>query len=253
MHLSVIIPAKNEKKHIQRTVKAVFDYLKSKNIEHEIIVVTNKSGDGTPELVKAIMPEVPSLKLLDYPMTGGKGFAVKEGMLHAKGDYCLFMDADNSTTIDHIEKMMPYFEQGYGVVIASIRVPGHKVLSGSEQWYRRFLGRLSNVYTQMIILPGIMDTQRGFKIFTAEAAKKIFPISRITQFGFDIEVLALARKFKYKIKEVGVLWNNDPNTGSHPSLSSYVQVLKDTLKIKWWLVSGKYNQPASSVAAETVK
>lgn len=246
MQLSVIIPAKNESQNIEATVRAVFDYLHHKGVEHEILVVTNKSTDGTPEIVRTLSKHIPTLRLLDYPHTGGKGFAVREGMLHATGKYRLFMDADNSTTIDNIEKFIPYLEKGYGVAIASIRMAGAQVISGSEPWYRVYLGRLSNIYTQLIILPGIGDTQRGFKIFTAKAAEDIFTRSKITQFGFDIEVLALARRLKYKIKELPVRWNNNEAT-SHVKPSAYVQVLADTLHIKWDLITGQYDKPVEVV------
>ncbi len=246
MQLSVIIPAKNEEWNIERTVRSVFDYLHLKHIDHEIIVVTNKSTDGTVGIVRGLMKHIPTLQLLDFPHTGGKGFAVREGMLHAHGAYRLFMDADNSTTIDHLEQFMPWFEKGYSVVIGSIRAPGHQVAEGSEPWYRIMLGRLSNIYTQLVILPGIGDTQRGFKIFTAAAAQDVFTRSRVTQFGFDIEVLALARKFKYKIKEVAIRWKNDPH--SHVSMSAYVQVFLDTLRIRWDLITGKYDKPAPLLA-----
>src|SRR3989344_1357030 len=209
MYLSVIIPAKNEERFIEATVASVFEYLTAHNIEHEILVVTNKSTDKTGEIVDRLHASlIPTVRLLDYPKNGGKGFAVREGMLQAKGDLRLFMDADNATKIDQIERMMPYFEQGYEVVIGSIRAPGHEVVKGSEPWYRVFLGRLAGWYTRIILLPGILDTQRGFKILTAKAAQDIFSRSKITQFGFDMEMLALAREMGYKIKEIPVRWHN---------------------------------------------
>ncbi len=161
-------------------------------------------------------------------------------MLHAIGDYRLFTDADNSTTIDHLKGMMPYFEKGFDIVIGSIRAPGHQVIQGSEPWYRVLLGRLAGWYTRIVLLPGILDTQRGFKILTAKAAQDIFSRSKITQWGFDMEMLAVGRKLGYKIKEVPVKWHNDPNTASHPRLSSYIETLLDTLRIKRDLLLGRY-------------
>lgn len=240
MHLSVIIPAKNEEKNIQKTVESVSKYLKDKNIEHEILVVSNNSTDRTVAIVQELQLKIPELKLLDYPTISGKGFAVREGMLRAIGTHRLFMDADNATTIDHIEQMLPYFDNGFDVVIGSIRAPGHHVVQGSEPWYRILLGRLAGLYTRVILLPGILDTQRGFKMVTAKAAQDIFSRSKINQFGFDMEMLALARLLDYKIKEVPVRWHNDPNTSSHPRLSAYIQVLLDTLRIKRDLLTGKY-------------
>ncbi len=240
MHLSVIIPAKNEERLIESTVTSVFDYLSSKNISHEILVVTNRSTDKTGEIVNRLHDStIPTARLLDYPNNGGKGFAVKEGMLKAVGDYRLFMDADNSTTIQHIERMMPYFDKGYGVVIGSIAVEGKTVAKGSEPFWRILFGRMGNLFIQIMAVPGIRDTQRGFKIVTAKAAADIFPKITILKWGFDAEMLALARKFGHKIKEVPVDWRNGSN--SRVSLKTYFEVLLDTVKIRWNLITGAYN------------
>lgn len=238
MYLSVIIPAYNEEKNIEETVRSVFNYLKSKNIEHEIMVVTDGSTDRTIDIARSLSGEIPTLEIIELEKNKGKGFAVKTGMLKARGDFRLFTDADNATTIDHIEKMMPPLEQGYDVAIASIAVSGHKVAAGSEPVWRRVFGKLGNVFIQIMAVPGVRDTQRGFKLFTADAAESIFPKLTIDRWGFDIEVLALARRFGYKIKEVPVDWRNDPN--SRVKLRSYFQVLLETVKIRWNLWTGKY-------------
>lgn len=240
MHLSVIIPARNEEKHIRNTATEVYRYLSGRSIDHEIIVVSNGSTDKTDEIVEDMGSTMPTIKLLKTNQ-GGKGYAVKQGMLAAQGDFRLFMDADNATTIDHIEKMMPYFDQGYSVVIGSIAVEGHNVASGSEPIWRRLFGKMGNIFIQIVAVPGIYDTQRGFKIATAEAASKIFPKITISKWAFDVEMLALARKFNYKIKEVPVNWKNDPNTASHPRLTDYFKFLLETVKIRWNLMTGKYD------------
>ena len=239
MHLSVVIPAYNEEKNIEKTVRSVFDYLKSRNIEHEMIVVTDGSKDKTDDIVHSMLPAIPTLKLFSYSKNRGKGFAVRQGMLKARGQYRLFTDADNATSIDHIEKMLPFFNQGYGVVIGSIAIKRSVVASGSEPILRRLFGMMGNFFVQLIAVPGISDTQRGFKMITAEAANRIFPKMTIDRWGFDIEMLALARKFGYKIKEVPVVWKNDPN--SHVKLKAYFQVLVETVKIRWNLMTGRYN------------
>lgn len=242
MYLSIIIPAYNEEKHIKSTVESIHRYLSGRNLEHEIIVATDGSTDKGDEIVRSMIPSIPTLQLISYPKNRGKGYAVRQGMLKAKGQYRLFTDADNATSIDHIEKMMPYFEKGYGVVIGSIGIKGAEVLSGSEPVWRRLFGMMGNLFIQVVAVPGIKDTQRGFKIVTAKAAEDIFPKMTIDRWGFDIEMLALARKFGHKIKEVPVRWKNDPNTASHPRLSAYFQVLMETVKIRRNLLTGKYNK-----------
>ena len=249
MYLSVIIPAYNEEKNIRRTIESIYHYLSGKNIEHEIIVATDGSKDKTDDIVRTAMSSVPTLQLLDYARNKGKGFAVRQGMLKATGQYRLFTDADNATSIDHIERMMPYFsaeggsasggEQGYDVVIGSIALKGSTVASGSESLWRRIFGIMGNLFIQIMVVPGIQDTQRGFKIVTAKAAQDIFSKALIDRWGFDIEMLALARKFKHKIKEVPVNWKNDPN--SHVGIKAYLEVLMETVKIRWNLLTGKYN------------
>lgn len=241
MYLSVIIPAYNEEKHIRKTIESIYRYLSDNNIEHEIIVVTDGSKDGTNDIVNSMISIIPTLQLLSYEQNKGKGFVVRQGMLKAEGQYRLFTDADNATSIDHIEKMMPYFKDGYSVVIGSIALRESVVTSGSEPFWRRLFGVIGNLFIQVMVVPGIGDTQRGFKMVTAEAANKIFQKMIIERWGFDIEMLALARKFGYKIKEVPITWNNDPNTASHPKLSAYFQVLIETVKIRWNLMTGKYN------------
>src|SRR3989338_11235326 len=189
MYLSVIIPAYNEEKNIEKTVRSIFGYLKEKIPEHEIIVVTDGSTDNTANIIQSLKNDISTLELIEIKENRGKGSAVKTGMLKAKGDFQLFTDADNSTSIDHIEKMTPLLKEGYAVVIASIAVPGHKVAAGSEPAWRRVFGKLGNLFIQIMAVPGIHDTQRGFKIFTAEAAEKIFPKLTIERWGFDVEVL----------------------------------------------------------------
>ncbi len=239
MELSVIIPAYHAERDIEATVRSVFSYLSEHAITHEIIVVPDGSKDNTAAVTKSLVAEVPTLKLIEYPRNHGKGYAVRKGMLQATGKYRLFMDADNSTSIDHVAKMLPFFNEGYEVVIASIGVAGAQVSSGSEPLWRRVLGKLGNKFIQIMAVPGISDTQRGFKILSAEAAHDIFSHSHVNRFAFDIELLALARRFGYRIKEVGINWKNDPGH-STVSGATYIQVLLETVRIRWWLMTGKY-------------
>lgn len=239
MYLSVIIPAYNEEKRIDSTLKLIDEYLRRQNYDYEILVVSDGSKDGTAGFVKNLETEIRGLRLVDNEENHGKGYVVRQGMLEARGNLRLFTDADNSTSIDHLDKFIPYINEGYSVVIGSIGISGHKVAFGSEPGWRRILGKLGNLFIQIMAVPGIMDTQRGFKLFTADAVSKIFPKLTIARWGFDIEVLALARKFGYKIKEVPVDWKNDPN--SKVGLKAYFQVLLETIKIRWNLMIGRYN------------
>jgi len=238
LYLSIIIPAYNEEKRIGATLRSIGSYLSGQSYDYEIIVVSDGSKDKTAESVRSLETEIKNLRVIDNKDNHGKGWVVRQGMMEARGDLRLFTDADNSTSLDHLDKFIPYINDGYGVVIGSIGVAGHKVESGSEPVWRRILGKLGNLFIQIMAVPGIMDTQRGFKLFTAKAAGDIFPKLKITRWGFDIEALALARKFKHKIKEVPVDWKNDAN--SKVGVSAYFQVLIETVKIRWYLLTGQY-------------
>jgi dolichyl-phosphate beta-glucosyltransferase len=237
VHLSVIIPAHNEKRRLPKTLQDVSLYLSRQDYDYEIIVVDGGSTDGTPEICRQKAREIKNLSLIELDGLG-KGHAVKQGMLQAQGKYQLFMDADNSTSLDQVEKMWPEFEQGYDVVIGSRDIKG-AVLAVSQPWQRRALGRIFNLIVQTISgLRGIPDTQCGFKGFTERAAKDIF--SRLTIFGwaFDVEVLVLAKRMGYKCKEVPVRWVNDPE--SKVKLGGMIKMLFEVLKIRWNIISGRY-------------
>lgn len=240
MYLSVIIPAYNEEKRISGTLTDVCAYLSGKPYEWEVIVVDNRSKDDTAHVAARHANTCPQIKVVSEPR-GGKGYAVQKGMLEARGQYRLFMDADNSTTINHLDAMVPYLSQGYDVVIGSIAVKGAKVMHGGEEpLWRVILGKLGNKWIQLFAVWGIKDTQRGFKIFTAKAADDIFPRVTIGKWGFDIEALTIARIHGHRIKEVPVAWSNDPD--SKVTIWTYPQVLLETLKVFWNRIRGVYKR-----------
>lgn len=235
--LSVIIPARNEAKRLPLTLVDVDLYLSGADFSYEIIVVDNNSTDATAEIVKSFSKIIKNL-LLVHESRRGKGWAVKRGMLYGTGNWRLFTDADNSTSIDHFEKMLPYIKE-YQVIIGSRDVKGSKLVP-PQPWYRRFLGNIGNIIIQILLLPGFWDTQCGFKCFSEEAAERIFKISKIDQWGFDAEVLALAKHFGYKIKEIPVTWVNDFR--SSVKLIAYLTTLWDVLMVRWWLWRKKYEK-----------
>ena len=238
--LSVVIPAYNEEKRIASTLEETDKYLKKQNYGYEIVVVDNGSNDNTCDLVKqyqkAGIENV--VRLCLSKSIGAKGSAVKLGVYeHAQGEFVVFMDADNATPISEIEKFWPFFEKGFSVVIGSRYVEASKVTK-KQPFYRVMLSRMSNLLIQMIAVPGIHDTQLGFKAFTKKAAKEIFSRVTIPGWGFDMEVLTIANIHKYRIREVGVLWRE--RGGSHVPLKAYLQSLRDLLKIKINALMGKY-------------
>lgn len=164
IYLSVVIPAYNEAKRLPATLRAVLAYLDRQNYTWEVLIVDDGSKDATADLVREAAKQEPRVKLIQYGGNRGKGYAVRAGMQKAAGKFRLFMDADNSTTIDHFEEFRPYFEQGYDVVVGSRDVEGANI-AVHQAWWKEKLGDLGNVWIRFWAVPGIYDTQAGFKVF----------------------------------------------------------------------------------------
>lgn len=240
-YLSVIIPAYNEAGRLPLTLVDIDRILSTAQHSYEILVVNDGSTDNTADIVRKMAETIKNLKLIDNNVNQGKGGVVRQGMLLAKGQYRLFTDADNSTSIDQFDNMIPYFSaqggQKYDVVIGSRSVKGSK-LEPAQPFYKQLLGKSANLIIQAVNLPGIWDTQCGFKAFSEEAAEKVFSKTKINGWGFDIEALALARSFGYRIKEMPVRWVN--NTMSHVKPSAYLKTFVENIKIRWWLMMDTY-------------
>lgn len=238
IHLSVVIPAYNEEKRIATTLLDVDKYLSEQKYDYEIIVINDGSKDNTAQVVNKIGELVKNLRLIDNKENHGKGWVVRQAMIEAKGKYRLFMDADNSTTIDHLEQFWPHIKSGYDLVIGSIELKGAKIEEKSA-WYRRALGRFAKYIIRVFAgLWEIHDSQRGFKLFNEKAAEQIFPKQTIMRWGFDIEILVLAKKLGFKIKEVAVDWHNLGE--SKVNLSSYIKTFIELLKIRFNLITNRY-------------
>lgn len=237
--LSVIIPAYNEELRLPQTLKRSIEYLESQPYGSEIIVVNDGSSDGTERVVREYCGNGIPLRLLRHPdgANHGKGASVRRGMLEACGEYRLFMDADNSTTLDHVDRFWPAFESGYNVAIGS-RALKDSVIKVRQTRIKEIAGRIGNRIIQRLAVPGILDTQAGFKMLTAEKADIIFPRLTIERWGYDIEMLAIARFHNCRICEIPITWFN--SVGSKVSMGSYLQVLTEVLKIRRNIRAGLY-------------
>jgi glycosyltransferase involved in cell wall biosynthesis len=240
VYLSVIIPVYNEAERCPQTLRRLHEYLATSSFNYEILIVLDGPTDGTREVLDRISSEISNLRIIDRPVNRGKGFTVREGMLEACGQIRLFTDADNSTDIAHFDQMKTLFDEGCDLVIASRNptdVAGARQ-TVSQSWYRRSIGKLGNLLVQRVAVPGIWDTQCGFKAFRAETAVRIFSQSVIEEWGFDIEVLALARRLNYNIGIIPAHWVNDAR--SHVRNIDYLRVFRDTFKVRANLLMGKY-------------
>jgi dolichyl-phosphate beta-glucosyltransferase len=242
-YLSIIIPAYKESKRIPETLKKVSGYLKQQSYNYEIVVVNDGSPDNTAKVVKGLTQEIENLRLIDNKENHGKGYVVRQGLLESRGQYRVFMDADNSTSVDHVEKMFPQFEKGFDVVIGSRDIEGAK-LPVPQGKFRIFVGDVFNLLVQFLTgLWGIKDTQCGFKGFTKECVEKVVPQCKIDRFAFDPEILIIAKRMGYKIKEIPVTWYNDPN--STVGFSNMINMAKDLFRIRLNIIKGVYEKKES--------
>lgn len=236
----MVIPAYNEAHRLPRTLDSVLAYLGSQAYAAEVLVVDDGSTDGTGAVARAKNAGRVPVHLVRHPdgRNHGKGAAVRRGMLGARGEFRLFMDADNSTTVDHLERFWPYVAEGYDIVIGSRDVEG-AVVAVHQPWYKELAGNLGNVVVRALAVPGIYDTQAGFKLFAARVVEDVFPRLLIDRWGFDIEILAVSRLKGYRIKEAPITWRNDPESKVKPG--AYFEVLGEVWRIRRNLRAGLYD------------
>ena len=234
MQISVIIPAFNEQKVIESTLKEVFEYLEAKFESYEVIVVDDASRDDTAQIVAGI----PRVQLVRHHPNHGKGYAVRQGVLRSTGELILFMDADNSTKINELDHFLEEIK-GCDVVVGSRALKSSDVIV-KQNALKQLLGRIGNRYIQVVLGLSIRDTQCGFKLYRS-SVRSIFKIQKLDQFGFDFEVLFLAYKKSMRIYESPVRWVN--NFDSSVTMRSYLRSLVDVMRIRIWYHLGHYSLP----------
>jgi len=243
-YLSVIIPVYNETDLLPSTLIDIDKYLRKANFDYEVLIVNDGSKDNTAEIVRNFEPVMQKLRLINNDIHRGRGYVVRHGMQEAKGELRLLMDIDNSINIDHFSQILPYFkdtaEIKYDIVIGS-RFMKKSQFIPMPSLYRRFLNSAEGVLVRVLLLPGIRDARCGFKCFSEDSAKRIFPLAKINRSSADIEVLTLGSKMGFKIKEIPIIYIN--NTLQAVKLSTYCVILCDVLRIKtrFWLGRYKVN------------
>ncbi|MGH7721471.1 MAG: dolichyl-phosphate beta-glucosyltransferase [Candidatus Dormibacteria bacterium] len=230
--ISVVIPAFNECDRLPATLERVREYLESAGEEYEVIVVDDGSSDGTVAFVDSLTGGWPQLALIALPRNQGKGAAVRAGMLRARGQHRLFSDADLSTPIEELPRLRERLGGACQVAVASRAVAG-ATIDVHQPGRREMMGRTYNRFVQLLVLPGLHDTQCGFKVFTAEAAVVCFEPLRTHGFGFDAEALLRARRRGWEIAEVPVRWSHHEDSRVS-ALRDSGMVLLDLVRLRLW-------------------
>ena len=247
---SIVIPAYNESARISRTLEAVVACVRRKGWSAEIVVVDDGSRDKTAEVVEAIAAEAPEIRLLRNNGNHGKGFSVRNGILHSLGEIVMFTDADLSAPIEEAEGLFAAIAGGADIAIGS-RWLERTRQTIRQPLYRQFFGRCFNAVTRMVMGLPFADTQCGFKAFTRSAAQTIFQLQTIERWGFDPEILFIALKRSYRIVEVPVSWAHDERTRIS-YLKDGLRMLQDIAIVRWNALLGRYNRQVERIHRESL-
>ena len=244
MTYSIIIPAYNESGRIRPTLDELLRYVEQRKWDTEILVVDDGSHDDTRDIVRKYGKAHSQILLIENPGNRGKGYSVRNGMLHARGDICLFTDADLSSPISEAQKLFDAIAAGADIAIGS-RWLRADLQTERQPLYRQLFGRIYNLVLRIFLNLNFVDTQCGFKAFRREAAQRIFPLQRIERWGFDPEILFLARSLGFSVKEVPVVWAHSEGTRLNPFRDG-IRMFGEVLRVRWNSILGAYTTPAVS-------
>ena len=236
---SLILPAYNESERIAATLDRILAHVAERNWKAEVMVVNDGSTDATAEIVCRYIVAHPMVRLLENPGNRGKGYSVRNGMLHGRGDVLLFSDADLSSPISESDKLFAAIAEGTDIAIGS-RWLNSELQIKRQPLYRQVFGRIFNLVLRLILRLNFKDTQCGFKAFTSRAARTLFPLQKIERWGFDPELLYLARKMRFSVREVPIAWSHREGTRINP-LRDGIRMFGEVLKIRWNALTGKYS------------
>lgn len=244
---SIVIPAYNESERIQSSLNKIVSFLSAQPWQVEVLVVNDGSRDNTAEIVRQFAAQHSYIRLIENPGNRGKGYSIRNGMLQASGDIVLFSDADLSAPITEAPKLFREIENGADVAFGS-RWLIAKMQTERQSILRQIAGRLYNVFMRVLLGLPYKDTQCGFKAFSRKAVDTIFPRQRIERWGFDVELLFLARKFRLNIVEVPVEWAHDDRSKINPLVDG-IKMFGEMISIRWNAITGKYSAPHIEPAA----
>jgi dolichyl-phosphate beta-glucosyltransferase len=247
---SIVIPAYNEGERLRATLEKVLAYVRRQGWDAEVIVVNDGSRDNTAEIVREFAEKDSFLQLVENPGNRGKGYSVRNGMLKARGEVVVFSDADLSSPIEEMPKLLDALAGGADIAIGS-RWLRAELQTQRQSLHRQLFGRVFNLLLRIILGLKFKDTQCGFKAFTRRAAQTILPLQHIERWGFDPEILFLARKFGFRVEEVPVLWGHSGGTRIHPLVDG-ARMFQEMLRVRWYDLTGKYDG-VSSAAVQPAK
>jgi dolichyl-phosphate beta-glucosyltransferase len=237
--LSIVVPAYNEEKRLPATLRRLAEYLHGRRFDFmEVVVVDDGSGDGTAAAAGAF----PCVRLLRNPGNRGKGYSVRHGILEARGEWVLFTDADLSTPIEELERLWESAERAGAAVAIGSRALDRSLIGVHQPVLREAMGRFFNLAMRVITGLPFQDTQCGFKLLEAGAAREIFQRQSLDGFGFDVEMLFLARRLGYRVLEIPVRWNDVQ--GTKVSLGRGIAAFGDVARVRWNALRGRYPRPA---------
>ena len=243
--LSIVIPAYNESARIEDALERVMSCVAERGWDAEVVVVDDGSKDNTAEIVHRWMEQHPRLHLVHNPGNKGKGYSVRNGLLQAAGDIVMFTDADLSAPMEEAERLIAAIEDGVDVAIGS-RWMDRTRQTIHQPLYRQFFGRCFNRITRMVMGLPFKDTQCGFKAFKRSAAQVIFRLQTIERWGFDPEILFIARKLKYVVREVPVTWGHDERSRIS-YLKDGMKMLEDMARIRANSLAGRYDEAIAAM------
>jgi dolichyl-phosphate beta-glucosyltransferase len=245
--LSIIVPAYNEAKRLPNSLPQIIEFVRGQDYPIEVIVVDDGSTDQTADIVREFQKEVSFITLLQVEH-GGKGHAVRAGMMQANGEYLFLCDSDLSMPIGEITKFLPPALDGYDVAIASREIEGaHRY---NEPAYRHLMGRVFNLIVRVLAVYGIHDTQAGFKCFQRDAARQLFPLQSIDGWGFDVEILFVAQSHGMRIVEVPINWYYANRSQVRPIQDTY-NMFREVLKVRLNAWQGRYNSTSQVSSPQT--
>jgi len=246
---SFIVPAYNESERLATSIPKVLEYIHARGLRAEVIVVNDGSTDTTADVVRRFAAADPMIVLLENPGNRGKGYSVRNGMLHAKGALALFTDADLSSPITEADKLFAALADGADVAIGS-RWLQRELQTERQPLLRQMYGRLFNLGLNIVLRLDYRDTQCGFKAFTRRAIEVVFTRQQVERWGFDPELLYLARHFHLTTVEVPVEWAHDHRSKINP-IRDGIRMALDVLKIRWSALMGRYKRPSMPLAEST--